>query len=111
VAASVSAYRDATDWLADLVAHLDRNRRHLADRLPEGIRIDGPEATFLAWLDCSALALDDPAAFFLHEAKVALSDGGQFGAGHEQFVRLNFATSLDILDRILDAMTEAVSSG
>jgi cystathionine beta-lyase len=108
VAASIAAYRDSTDWLADLVAHLDRNRRHLADRLPEGIRMDGPEATFLAWLDCSALGLDDPAAFFLQEAKVALSDGGQFGAGHGQFVRLNFATSLDILDRILDAMTEAV---
>jgi cystathionine beta-lyase len=67
-----------------------------------------PQATFLAWLDCSALGLDDPARWFLDRAGVALSDGPPFGAGCEQFVRLNFATSHALLERIVPAMGAAV---
>jgi cystathionine beta-lyase len=111
VAASVAAYRDAGDWLRDLVDRLDENRHHLARllaaELPDvGYRL--PEATFLAWLDCSALEVPDPARFFLDRARVALSDGPPFGAGSEQFVRLNFATSPALLTRIVEAMGSAV---
>jgi cystathionine beta-lyase len=67
-----------------------------------------PEATFLAWLDCAALGLDDPARFFLDHAHVALSDGPPFGSGCEQFVRLNFATSRALLEQIVGAMGDAV---
>src|SRR5262249_34448350 len=73
IAASTAAYRDGGDWLAALVAHLAGNRDHLvaatAARLP-GVRLDPPEATFLAWLDCAALDLVDPARFFLEAARV-----------------------------------------
>ena len=67
-----------------------------------------PEATFLAWLDCSALGLDDPARFFLDHARVALSDGPPFGPGCEQHVRLNFATSRALLEQIVGAMGAAI---
>jgi cystathionine beta-lyase len=107
IAASTAAYRDGRDWLHALVRYLDENRRTLvrllADALPP-VDCRLPEATFLAWLDCSALGLDDPFRFFLDEARVALSDGPPFGPGCEQFVRLNFATSRTLLERILDAM-------
>jgi cystathionine beta-lyase len=111
VAASVAAYRDAGDWLRRLVEHLDANRHLLATLLRrEAPEIDArlPEATFLAWLDCSALGLADPARFFLDHARVALSDGPPFGTGSEQFVRLNFATSPAVLTRIVEAMGGAV---
>ena len=39
---------------------------------------------------------------------VALNDGPPFGVGHEQFVRLNFATSGPILERIVRSMGAAV---
>jgi cystathionine beta-lyase len=113
IAASTAAYRDGRAWLRDLVAYLTGNRDHLvasvAARLPE-VRLDPPAATFLAWLDCSALGLDDPARFFLDAARVALSDGPPFGPGCEAFVRLNFGTSRRVLDRILDAMADAVAA-
>ncbi len=113
IAASVAAYSSGREWLRRLVAYLDGNRTHLVDRLhaslPE-VDVRLPEATFLAWLDCSALGIDDPARFFLDHAGVALSDGPPFGAGCEQHVRLNFATSTAILDRIVDAMAAAVTS-
>jgi cystathionine beta-lyase len=111
IAASVAAYRDGTDWLQSLVAYLDENRRRLGELLNDavpGVTCRMPEATFLAWLDCSALGLDDPARFFLDHAHVALSDGPPFGPGCEQRVRLNFGTSRALLERIVGAMGEAV---
>ena len=62
----------------------------------------------LAWLDCSTLGTDDPARFFLEQARVALSDGPPFGPGCDQYVRLNFATSRALLERIVGAMGDAV---
>ena len=80
----------------------------LARRMPS-IRCHLPEATYLAWLNCSELELDGPAAdFFLDEARVALSQGENFGSGFEAFARLNFATSRDLLDQILDRMASAL---
>lgn len=73
----------------------------------EGMVCRPPQATFLAWLDCSALGLDDPARFFLDHGKVALSDGPPFGPGCEQQVRLNFATSRALLERVVGAMGDA----
>ena len=43
-----------------MTAYLDRNRRELAeliDTLLPGVGFALPEATYLAWLDCSALEL------------------------------------------------------
>jgi len=110
IATSTAAYAAGGPWLAELVAYLDGNRRMLGDllaaELPE-ITFHAPEATFLAWLDCSALGLDDPARFFLDHAHVALSDGPPFGAGNDQHVRFNFATSRAILEQIVRALGTA----
>jgi cystathionine beta-lyase len=113
IAASVAAYRDAGAWLDDLVGYLDGNRRALADLLADHVPVISfhrPEATFLAWLDCSELGLDDPARFFLDEARVVLSDGPPFGAGCDQFVRINFATSRALLEEIVLAMGAAAGA-
>lgn len=112
IAASVAAYRDGHEWLAGLVDHLDANRRLLGDlvaaHLPQ-VAYLAPEGTYLAWLDCQQLGLDDPAAFFLAAAQVAVSDGPPFGAGHEQSIRLNFATSPALLEQLVTQMGEAVA--
>ena len=113
IAASVAAYRSGGPWLADLTAYLDGNRRHLADvlaaEMPEVV-CRPPEATYLAWLDCADLDVDDPATYFLKHARVALSDGPAFGAGYGSFVRLNFATSRALLEQILEAMAKSARS-
>jgi cystathionine beta-lyase len=101
VLASEAAFRAGGPWLNDLLAGLDHNRTLLdtllAKHLP-GVGYPPPAATFLAWLDCSALALGpDPAAYFLEHGRVALSPGPDFGPMGRGFVRLNFATSPEIL--------------
>ncbi|AGZ40519.1 MalY/PatB family protein [Actinoplanes friuliensis] len=102
VIATVAAYTEGDDWLASLHTALDARRTQLGEllrtRLPT-ISWRPPEATFLAWLDCRALGADDePQQLFLTSAKVALEPGTRFGAAGAGYVRLNYATSPDILD-------------
>jgi cystathionine beta-lyase len=92
------AYSGKADaWLRDLRRYLTGNRDFILEYVKEnlpGIRITKPDATYLIWLDCAELNLKpSPFEFFLKEAKVAFSDGGKFGEGNEQFVRLNFGTT------------------
>ena len=106
--ASIAAWKHSQPWLDQVVALLDHNRQWLAQYLDEHIpeithRM--PEATYLAWLDCRALELDpNPAAFFLENGRVALSNGAAFGKGFEGYVRINFATSQAILEQVLEGI-------
>ncbi|MER6956698.1 pyridoxal phosphate-dependent aminotransferase, partial [Streptomyces sp. NPDC000618] len=114
ILAHTAALREGTAWLDALLGGLDDNRRLLADllaeRLPD-VRYRPGEATFLAWLDCRALDLgDDPAAVFLERGRVALNSGLAFGAGGAGHVRLNLATSPEILTECVRRMAAAVMS-
>ena len=110
--ATLAAWSDEGEiWLQACLTHLAGQRAHLASRLLDqmpGIAFKPPEASYLAWLDCRALGIGDPAAFFLERARVALSPGPDFGAPGAGFARLNFATSREILDEILDRMVAAL---
>lgn len=112
VLAHTAALRDGTPWLDALLAGLDDNRRLLTDlltaRLP-AITCRPGEATFLAWLDCRALGLgDDPADTFLRRGRVALSSGLPFGTGGAGHVRLNLATSPEIIEEAVRRMAAAL---
>jgi cystathionine beta-lyase len=115
VIAHVAALRDGRAWLDRLLAGLARNRdllgEHLAARLP-GIVYHPPQATYLAWLDCRGLDLDvEPARVFLRGGRVALNAGATFGEGGDGHVRINLATSPDILDEAVRRMALAVGGG
>ena len=74
-----------------------------------GVAMGLPEATYLAWLDCTALDLGMPAGqFFLDHARVGLNAGETFGEKYGAFTRLNFATSPAILEQILGRMSDAL---
>jgi cystathionine beta-lyase len=111
VRAALAAWSDAGEaWLQACVAQLEANRDRIGERLPEGVSWRPPEASYLAWLDFRGLGLrDDPAAFLLERAKVALSPGPEFGGPSAGFARLNFATSAEILEEILDRLDAALS--
>lgn len=112
LAATEAAYRDCEPWREALMAYLTANRDHLmaelARRFPS-IRSIAPEATFLAWLDCAALGLPDPQAFFLSEGRVGFSAGHEFGTAYGQYVRLNFGCPRALLDDGLDRMERALA--
>ncbi|MEV4539084.1 aminotransferase class I/II-fold pyridoxal phosphate-dependent enzyme [Asanoa sp. NPDC049518] len=112
VLASVAAYRDGIPWLNQLLATLDARRALLgdllADRLP-AVSWRPPEATFLAWLDCSAID-PDPRDLFFEKGRVALEPGPRFGAQGRGHVRLNFGTSAEILEAAVTRMADAIDS-
>ncbi|HCT07731.1 MAG TPA: aminotransferase, partial [Pseudomonas sp.] len=99
------------EWLDALVQYLQANRDYLLNavqtRLP-GVVMHAPQGTYLAWLDCSALGLDDPQQFFLEQGKVGLSAGIEFGDDSQQFVRLNFGCPRAMLEEGLKRMEQAL---
>ncbi|MFJ2720263.1 MalY/PatB family protein [Streptomyces sp. NPDC087437] len=127
ILAHTAAFRDAGDWLDELLLGLDANRNLLGELVKEHLPDVGyvpPQGTYLAWLDCTGLGLHDdrptggpgivsdlagPAKLFLDEARVALSSGHVFGSGGAGCVRLNFATSPAILRQALTRMGRAVA--
>ncbi len=108
--ATVAGWEHGDAWLSELVAGLDRNRHLLGELLNDylpAVHYRLPEATYLAWLDCRELGLgDDPAEIFLAQNKVALSSGPDFGIEGLGHVRLNFATSPEMLQMIVERMAQ-----
>lgn len=108
-AASLAAYTEGWPWHAQLLNTLRRNYRTLQDFLAQELPMLSMrplEATYLAWINCAALGVESPHLFFLEQADVFLDDGSRFGS--PQCVRLNFATSPEILLQGLEAMRNAV---
>ncbi|SFI45750.1 MalY/PatB family protein [Nitrosomonas sp. Nm34] len=92
-----TAYRSGTTWLNELMLYLKNTRDqvdgYLAEHLPD-IQLIKPEGTYLLWLDCRALNMNDKQLkhFFVHEAEVGLSPGALFGKNGSGFMRMNIGT-------------------
>lgn len=111
VVASTAAYRHGKPWLKDVIEYLDQSRYLLASLIDEhlpGAVYRKPEATYIGWIDASALGLPGaPAEFFREASGVVLTDGRLLGRGYQGFVRLVFATPRPILSEALVAMGDA----
>lgn len=105
--AALAAYRDSRQWHHELLDYLRANRDLVEEsvgRMP-GISMRHVEATYLAWIDCTKLERENPAAFF-EEAGVGLSDGKSFGG--RGFMRLNFGCPRALLQESLHRMENAL---
>jgi cysteine-S-conjugate beta-lyase len=107
--ATITAWTEGDEWMADCLSHLDGNRRYAYERLlPLGLvsadRAPIVEATYLQWLDFSTLvpeSEENVALRLVQQAKVALNEGPTFGTGLERNARLNLGTSRSILTEAL----------
>lgn len=110
--ASYTGWTEGGPWVDETVRYLASQRDHvlarIAAELPR-VRMTPPEATYLAWLDLRDHGLgDDPAAWLVEHAKVALGSGPDFGVHGHGFARLNFATTRAVLDEALDRIVRAL---
>jgi cystathionine beta-lyase len=109
--ATRAGFADSRDWLAGTVTAIEQNvallAEQLRDKLP-AVRFRRPQASYLAWLDMSALGWgDDPAVTALHRGRVALSSGPTFGRPGSGFARMNLGcapeTVVEAVDRLAGA--------
>ena len=133
VVASRAAYEEGGDWLDAVVSYIDQNMHYLENYLATNaplIKFKRPEGTYLAWLDFSGWmekigatqlaasenkdkdapkihAGDIMERVLVEEAGVQLDRGYRFGAGGENFLRMNVGTSRVLLKRALDNITNA----
>lgn len=112
VVASTAAYRYGRPWLDGVIDYLDGSRELLGSLVREhlpGAKYRMPDATYIGWIDTSALRIaGPPAAFFREHAGVVLTEGSLLGAGYEDFVRVVFATPRPILEEAFAAMGDAL---
>ena len=106
--ATVTAFEKGEPWLEDVMVELDHNRKLIAELIAAktpGVGYRIPHCSYLAWLDLTAFTLgEDPSAVLIEKAKVAFVQGLRFGPQSTQFVRLNFATSPEILEEAFNRL-------
>ncbi len=105
--AFAAAWTECDDYGEQVAAYVKKNLEFAVEffrtRIPS-IKTYLPAATYLLWLDCSALGFKtqtELSEFFVKEAKVALNPGESFGPGGEQHMRLNTACPRSTLETAL----------
>jgi len=110
--ATAVAFAEGGVWLDTIIAQLDHNRHLIKDLLAEKlptVRYHIPQNSYLAWLDVESLNLGvDPSVTLIEKGRVAFNPGHAFGKQCDQYVRLNFATSPEIITEAIDRIARAV---
>ena len=109
-----AAYNHGEAWLEELLTYLRGNLKYLEEFLAEkipGFKLYPLEGTYLAWVDCSSLGLNDKelSDFMLQKAKLWLDDGTLFGTGGSMFMRINLACPRSTLKQALESLEKAVN--
>jgi cystathionine beta-lyase len=89
---------------------MDYVEQFITEYIPE-IKVIRPEGTYLMWLDCSDLNLNnkDLKDFMIQDAGLGFNDGRMFGAGGDQFMRMNVACPIQTIKIALRKLEQAVN--
>lgn len=104
IEATIAAYRHGEQWLDELLVYLQQTYNwvhdYFAEHLPN-IRVLPLQSTYLLWLDCQALLLDEKQlrSFFVQQAGVAMNPGAMFGEGGSGFMRMNIAAPRALIEQ------------
>ena len=107
-----AAYSNGTEWLDQAIAYIQANidftDEYLRAYIP-AIRMIRPQASYLIFLDCRDLGLNQKELvdLFVDGAHLALNDGTTFGKEGEGFMRLNVACPRSVLEKALGQLREA----
>lgn len=101
-----AAYTKGAGWLDQMMEYIEENynfiEQYLKENIPQIVPIK-PEATYLVWLDFSALELKDTDINSrLINAGVGLNRGIQFGRQGKGFMRMNIGCPRSIIADALD---------
>lgn len=107
--ATEAAYTQGGEWRQALLVYLKSNYDLIERELETipGLTLEPLQATYLAWIDATELGLKNTQAYF-EDHGVGLSSGEQFG--QPNYVRLNFACSVSVLEAGLARIRAAVAA-
>jgi len=115
IAATEAAYCNGDEWLKQLLDYLKSNidfvEKYLKEKIPQ-IQMMRPEGTYLIWLDCRKLNLQNKELniFFIEKATIGMNNGETFGTGGEGFMRLNVACPKHIVEKAMKNIEIAVNN-
>ena len=118
IAGLKAAYNHGDEWVDQLMEYLKGNldylKAYVAENLPY-IKIMEPDATYLIWMDFSALGMDPEELhnLILEKGKLWLDQGYMFGKSGEGFERINIACPRSVLEdglKRLSAALEGISA-
>ncbi|MCI9408140.1 MAG: pyridoxal phosphate-dependent aminotransferase [Clostridia bacterium] len=96
VAATIAAFTKGGEWLDELREYISENRRTAAKfierDLPE-LKLVGQDATYLLWIDCSAVTYDAEklCEYIRKKTGLFITAGNQYRGNGHFFVRINVA--------------------
>lgn len=99
IEALMAAYDKGEAWLEALLVYLRQNYDYLQDFMAQHlplIKVVPLEATYLVWLDCTALLIPSAtlSEILLRDASLWLNPGTLYGKAGEGFLRINIACPL-----------------
>lgn len=108
-----AAYNESEDWLEELREVLYENKQIVKEYLTEELPIVNLiecDATYLLWLDCSALNTSSKvlSEFLRQNQGLFLSAGSDFGQCGDNFLRMNIACPRKLLIEGLDKLKAGV---
>ncbi len=110
--AQEAAYAKGEPWLEELLTYLKANLAYFEDYIRKNIpqlRVYPLEGTYLAWVDCTGLGMNDEElhTWMLKEARLWLDDGVMFGLEGSMFMRINIACPRSMLKDGLERLDRA----
>jgi cysteine-S-conjugate beta-lyase len=133
-----AAYNEGADWLDQLVAYIDGSMNYVEEFIRSNmplVKFIKPQATYLAWLDVSALAdkigaqqmakdanrRKDPSLakvtpenvlerYLVEHARIQVNPGSNYGGGGGGRMRMNLGTSRKLLELGLTNMASALKN-
>jgi len=109
-----AAFNKGEEWLEQLLPYLSENFEFIRDYcekyIPK-IKPNVPDATYLVWLDCRELGMNNERLrkFMIEEAKLGLNEGYTFGRSLSGYMRLNAACPRSVLEKAMKQLEDAVN--
>jgi len=110
-----AAYTYGKPWLDELMVYIQDNyllvKSFIEERIPQ-IKVIESDGTFLVWLDCRGLGLEDKELnrFIQEKARLVLSAGNIFGEEGQGFQRINIGCPRALVSEALQRLEAAVAS-
>ena len=111
--ATTAAYSQGADWLKQLISYIQGNidfvSRYIQNHIPK-VKVVLPQASFLIWLDFSALNMTDAEVqdILVKKAKLGFNPGTTFGSGGSGFHRMNVGCSRLVVQEAMQRLHTAL---